>query len=116
MDDVQEFAGKLFDLARAGDLTLVDYIKEGVAPNLVNQNGDSFLMLAAYNGHAPLVRALIQAGADVNLLNDRGQSPVAGALFKKEDEVVAALREAGADVDAGTPSAREMAQLFGIEL
>jgi ankyrin repeat protein len=45
-------------------------------------------MLAAYHGHADLVKVLIQHGADPNRLNDRGQSPLAGAVFKKEDAVV----------------------------
>ena len=47
-------------------------------------------MLAAYHGHAELVKLLIQHGADPNRLNDRGQSPLAGAVFKKEDEVIEA--------------------------
>lgn len=46
------------------------------------------LMLAAYHGHADLVKLLMEHGADPNRLNDRGQSPVAGAVFKKEDAVV----------------------------
>jgi ankyrin repeat protein len=45
-------------------------------------------MLAAYHGHAPLVKLLLDHGADPNLLNDHKQSPLAGAVFKGEDEVV----------------------------
>ncbi len=45
-------------------------------------------MLAAYHGHADIVKFLIQHGADPNRLNDRGQSPLAGAVFKLEDAVV----------------------------
>lgn len=45
-------------------------------------------MLAAYHGHAPLVRLLLQHGANPNSLNDRGQSPLAGAVFKGESEVI----------------------------
>jgi len=48
-------------------------------------------MLAAYHGHAQLVKLLIDNGADPNRLNDRGQSPLAGAVFKMEDEVVEVL-------------------------
>lgn len=48
----------------------------------------SQLMLAAYHGHAELVKLLIEHGADPNSLNDKGQSPLAGAVFKAEDEVV----------------------------
>lgn len=46
------------------------------------------LMLAAYHGHAELVKLLIEHGADPNRVNDRGQSPLAGAVFKKEDAVI----------------------------
>jgi len=45
-------------------------------------------MLAAYHGHAPLVRLLVEHGGDPNRLNDRGQSPLAGAVFKMEDAVI----------------------------
>lgn len=45
-------------------------------------------MLAAYHGHADLVKLLIEHGADPNRVNDRGQSPLAGAVFKKEDDVI----------------------------
>ena len=45
-------------------------------------------MLAAYHGHADLVKLLIRHGADPNRLNDKGQSPLAGAVFKKEDAVI----------------------------
>lgn len=48
------------------------------------------LMLAAYYGHADLVKFLIEHGADPNRLNDKKQSPIAGAVFKKLDNVVQA--------------------------
>lgn len=113
--DVQEFASKLFDFARHGDVTLLEYIKQGVNADMVNQDGQSFVMLAAYNGHAELVRELAALGADVNLLNDRNQSPLAGAIFKKEDAVVDVLLAAGADPQAGTPNAVDSARMFGRE-
>ncbi|AKE39693.1 ankyrin repeat containing protein [Corynebacterium camporealensis] len=109
---LEEFAGKLFDMARQGDVTLIEYIKQGVNPNLVNQNGESFLMLASYNGHVELTRALIEVGADVDLLNDRKQSPLGGVIFKKEEQLIEVLLEAGADPHAGSPSALDIAQMF----
>lgn len=115
MDDIQNFATKLFDFARNGDATLLEYIKQGVNVDTVNQDGQSFIMLAAYHGHAELVRQLAAAGADVNLLNDRGQSPLAGAFFKKEDAVIDALLDAGADPSAGQPNALDSARMFGRE-
>lgn len=115
MDDIQNFATKLFDFARNGDATLLECIKQGVNVDMVNQDGQSFIMLAAYHGHAELVRQLAAVGADVNLLNDRGQSPLAGAIFKKEDAVIDALLAAGADPSAGQPNALDSARMFGRE-
>lgn len=102
-------------MARKGDERLVEYVDHGVAVDMVNQEGNSFLMLAAYAGHAHLVSALIERGADVNRLNDRGQSPLAGAIFKKEDAVVEALLAAHADPYCGQPTAVETARMFGRE-
>lgn len=112
-DDVQELVTRLFDMARSGDLTLVEYVRQGVDANLKNQDGNSFLMLAAYSGHPDLVRGLLKVGADPNALNERGQSPLAGVIFKKEDEVIDVLIEAGADPLAGHPTAVDTAKMFG---
>lgn len=110
--DVQEFAARLFDMARGGDATLLDYVDQGVAVDMTNQDGNTFLMLAAYSGHVDLVKGLIERGADVNKLNDRGQSPLAGVVFKKEDALIDVLLDAGADPTAGTPDAISTAKMF----
>ncbi|MDH6680331.1 ankyrin repeat protein [Rhodococcus sp. LBL1] len=112
--DVQELAGRLFDMARAGDAAaLAQYVDAGVPVNLTDASGDTLVMLAAYHGHPDAVGVLIERGADVNRANDRGQTPLAGAVFKGEDAVVAALVAAGADAEAGQPSALEAARMFG---
>jgi ankyrin repeat protein len=102
------------DLARTGPADqLFEFIARGVPIDVQDAEGNTLLMLAAYHGQLETVRGLIARGADVDLRNQRDQSPIAGALFKGEDEVVAELLAAGADLDAGTPSAREAADLFG---
>ncbi|MGH4025714.1 MAG: ankyrin repeat domain-containing protein [Pseudonocardiaceae bacterium] len=109
-----ELAGRLFEMARAGDTaTLTAYLDAGVPANLSNDKGDSLVMLAAYHGHAATVVALLARGADPNRPNDRGQTPIAGAVFKSEDEVVRALLHGGADPAAGQPSAVDTARMFG---
>jgi len=109
-----ELAHQLFDLARAGDAArIAAYVDAGTPANLTDAAGNTLLMLAAYHGHAEVVAALVERGADVDALNDRGQSPLAGALFKGEDEVVRVLLAAGADPEAGAPSARATAEMFG---
>lgn len=84
-----------------------------MAVDMTNQDGNSFLMLASYGGHAELVKGLIERGADVNKLNDRGQSPLAGVVFKKEDALIDVLLDAGADPAAGTPDPISTAKMFG---
>lgn len=114
-DDVQELVIRLFEMARSGNVDLVEYIRQGVDANLRNMEGNTFLMLATYSGHANLVKGLIEVGADPDALNERGQSPLAGAIFKKEDEVVDVLIDAGADPRAGHPTAVDSARMFGRE-
>ncbi|MER6195166.1 ankyrin repeat domain-containing protein [Streptomyces cyaneofuscatus] len=112
--EVVELATKVFDLARTGETeALAAYVDAGVPADLTNGRGDSLLMLAAYHGHAGAVTALVARGADPDRANDRGQTPLAGAVFKGEDAVIDALLGAGADPAAGTPSARDTAQMFG---
>ena len=112
-DETLALAHKLFDAARQGDSGLLaGYLAAGAPATLTNEAGDTLLMLAAYHGHADTVRLILQHGGDANSANDRGQTPRAGAVFKGYTEVAQALLEAGADPDAGTPSARNAAQMF----
>ncbi|HEY1180337.1 MAG TPA: ankyrin repeat domain-containing protein [Phytomonospora sp.] len=112
--ELAERDGAVFDMARTGDTArLAAYVDAGVPVDLANDKGDSLLMLAAYHGHVSAVRMLLEHGADPNTLNERGQSPLAGAVFKAESEVVKTLLDAGADAEAGTPSARAAAEMFG---
>lgn len=113
-DAAIDLAHQLLDMARAGQAQqLAAYLDAGAPVDLTDPSGNTLVMLAAYHGHADLVRELGRRGADVDRLNDRGQSPLAGAVFKGDPEVVAALLEHGADPDAGHPSARDTAELFG---
>ncbi|EIE98948.1 ankyrin repeat domain-containing protein [Saccharomonospora glauca] len=115
-EQVERVVAIAMDLAREGDTgQLLEFLDHGLPVNVTDPQGNTLLMLAAYHGHAATVRALLDRGADPDLRNARDQSPIAGALFKGEDEVVAVLREAGADLDAGTPSARAAAVMFGRE-
>lgn len=81
--DPATLAQWLFDKARDGAAARVAaYVDAGAPVDLANENGDTMLMLAAYNGHAETVRALVARGADPGRVNDRGQTPLAGAVFR----------------------------------
>jgi uncharacterized protein len=112
--ELVELAHQMFDLARHGDAArLAAYVDAGVPADLTDASGNTLLMLAAYHGHASAVRALLDRGADPDRQNQRGQTPLAGAVFKAEAEVVRVLKDAGADLDAGSPTARQAAEMFG---
>lgn len=112
--ELVELAHRMMDLAREGEaLRLLAHVDAGVPVDLTDAAGNTLLMLGAYHGHPAVVAGLAERGADVDRLNDRGQSPLAGAVFKGEDEVVATLLAHGADPDAGAPSARATAEMFG---
>ena len=107
----------VMDLARQGDTAqLAEFLDHGVSVDEQDDAGNSLLMLAAYHGRADTVALLVSRGANPDLCNQRDQSPIAGALFKGESDVVALLKQAGADLDAGTPSARQAAAMFGRQL
>lgn len=112
--EVLQLAGRVFDLARAGEAqTLAAYVDAGVPANLSNDTGESLVILAAVHGHTETVLVLLARGADPNRTNDRGQTPLAGAVFRNDDAMVRALLDAGADPAAGQPSARETARMVG---
>jgi len=102
--------------ARRGETAaLMEFLDHGLPVDAPDGDGNTALMLASYHGQADTVTALIARGADVDLRNDRDQSPLAGAVFKGNDEVVGILLAAGANPDAGTPTARAAAGMFGRE-
>lgn len=113
-EQIERVVALAMDLAREGSTEqLLEFVDHGLPVDVADPQANTLLMLAAYHGHAETVRALLGRGANPDLRNARDQAPIAGALFKGADEVVAVLREAGADLDAGTPSARAAATMFG---
>ncbi|KAJ7162957.1 ankyrin [Mycena filopes] len=108
------FAHRMFDAARGGDSELLlAAVERGLPVNMLNEKGNSLLMLAAYAGHAELAKKLLEKGGDPNILNDLGQSIIAGAVFRAHDDVVRALAEKGANPRLGKPTAIETAYMFG---
>ena len=65
--------------------------------------GQTALMWAAAEGHAPVVAPLVAAGANVDAHSDGGFTPLAFAVRAGHGDTVEALVEAGADVDLVLP-------------
>jgi ankyrin repeat protein len=96
----------LAQLARAGRTPQLLAALGDRGADLADGKGDSLLLLAAYHGHAEMVRALLSAGADPGRRNVRGLSPLDGAAFKGEIAVIEALLEGGADPSVAGPDGR----------
>ncbi|EGG04918.1 uncharacterized protein MELLADRAFT_30570, partial [Melampsora larici-populina 98AG31] len=111
--DTINFAHKMFDGARSGDLNLLQAaIEAGLPVDLTNSSGNTLLMLSSYAGHLELVKYLISKQSNPNRLNDRGQSPLSGAIFKNFRSIAIALLEAGADPKLGQPNAIDCAYMY----
>ena len=75
-------------------------LERRVAVNARDAQGRSALQLAAGEGHALIVGALLAAGADPNQTDDHGRTALMEAAAVGAGDVAAALLEAGADVRA----------------
>jgi len=62
-----------------------------------NGHGETALMLAAFNGHLPIVQALLVKGASVN---HPGWTPLSYAATRNHLDVARVLIKAGAKIDA----------------
>lgn len=113
-DDELDFLHSTFDLARAGDATLLTYVDQGLPVNLTNPKGDTLLILASYHGHAELAAGLLERGADTERVNHRGQTALVAAVFKQAEPIVKALLAAGADPHGGSPDAVATAAFFDL--
>ena len=76
-----------------------EFIASGVDADLRNRFGWTPLMLAANEGHTPIVSLLLSEGADVQAVNDFGASALAYAALRGEWRTIQALLDAGASLE-----------------
>lgn len=108
----------LLDAAKLGRADLIPAFKtQGTNLNVRDGRGFTPLILAAYNGHAETVDALLAAGADACLADTaQGNTALMGVAFKGHDAIAKRLLAAGCDVNARNgagQTALMMAALFG---
>jgi ankyrin repeat protein len=108
----------LFDAARLGRTDMIaPLVKAGVDLNATDARGFTPLILAAYNGQAETLDALIAAGADACKPDgSQGNTAQMGVAFKGNDAIAARLLTAGCDVNARNKAGQTalmMGALFG---
>ena len=88
----------IFDAAEQGDIQAARRFIEGGRwdPIDFNHTGRSPLTMAAANGHAEIVRLMVERGAPVNVRDLNGETPLMAAQNNGHEEVVRVLRELGA--------------------
>ena len=107
----------IFDSVRDGRYSeVLKYLENLGNPDLRTNKGHSLLMLAAYNGHLPLVSLLISCHADVNSRDDSGNTILMGVAFKGHKQIAQQLLRAGANPRLTNPkgqTALTFAEAFG---
>jgi len=66
----------------------------------INDNGETLVHLAVWEGRMDLLTWLKERGADVNVRNKHGQTPIYGAAEYGYVEILKWLKEQGAEVNA----------------
>ena len=97
----------LMAAARTGVVASVEaLLRHGAAADVDARErwrGQTALMWASAEGHAPVVAPLVAAGADVDARSDGGFTPLAFAVRAGHGAAVEALLAAGADVNLALP-------------
>jgi hypothetical protein len=98
----------IFDAARLGSAAEVDKILKAnpAMRDARNQLGSTPLHLAATNGDAGPLKALLAAGADVHARDKEDNTPLHMAAYAGKSEAARLLLEAGADVNAKSTGGR----------
>jgi ankyrin repeat protein len=72
----------------------------GADPSVANDDHDSALMWAAFQGRSSTAELLIEAGASVDLMNTNGRTPLMEAAKHGHNGICKILLLAGAKVNA----------------
>ncbi len=103
-------------------------LKDGADPNLAAPNGQTLLMLAAWDGHDELVQLLLEKGADPNKRNQLTRTALMQAVRGDHFQAAKLLLDYHADPNARdeitgrrlieqvrTPSMRALLKVYGAE-
>lgn len=92
-------------------LALPSSSNHALSLNLQNASGNTPLHWAALNGHLPIVKLLIEAGADPTVLNKAGKDAVYEAEANEKNEVAAWLLTEGKGLESAAGGSGDHAAL-----
>jgi len=96
-------AAELWQVADSGDVEELLLLLPRIGNvNVRNRHGTTALMKAAFRGHEPMVRALLEHGADPNLMRNDRFTALALAAFFGHTETVKTLIDHGARTEVKT--------------
>jgi len=86
-------------------------------PNITDDDGLSYLHVAAINYNVGAAEVLLKKGADPNIIDNRGRTPLSYAIGRKNPnlvKLVQLLLDYGADLDykSGERTIRETIKMF----
>ena len=97
-DSMQFDQTVIFQSALEGNIQVVQTALDcGFAPNTVDENKRTALMLAAYNGNTQIVKLLVEMGAEVNFTDENQRTALMYASSGPFVETVLVLLQAGAN-------------------
>jgi len=84
-----------------GDVSTVKlFVEAGMPTRAKDENGQTALMTAAFNGHNHIARILLDGGANVNAKDNVGSTALMGAALNDHKETLDVLLSRGADVNS----------------
>lgn len=88
----------LMEASMNGDKEKVkELLEDGEDPNVMNEVGDSALLVAIVNEQIDIIPLLLEYGADPNLQDESGWTPLMSAVMTENLEIGKLLLDAGAD-------------------
>jgi hypothetical protein len=101
---LSEVEQKLVDGSRSNNTLLLEALKEGVNPNLVDEQGRTVLHYVAASGSSIAMVLLIHFGAQLNVKDNQGLTPMHMAAGYAKARSLSVLIAAGADPNIEAPS------------
>ena len=93
--------GDIFEAAQSGNMAMIEkYLKIGVPPDLVDEEGWSILHHAASHGQVEVMKLLHSRGCSVDPVDRQGRTPLHHAAVSGECGAIGVLVELGSNVNS----------------